>query len=57
MVHRFNRPAFAQQYKWFNAADYKALMPGALVIVASSVRGSADSELVPGNPVTIRRRR
>ena len=53
-VRRFNGQAFAQQYQWFKAADYKTLMPGSLVIVAASVRGSGGSELVPGNPVTKR---
>jgi hypothetical protein len=51
-VRRFNGQTFAQQYQWFKEADYKTLTPGALVIVASSVRGPGGSELVPGNPVT-----
>lgn len=51
-VRRFDRRAFAQQYQWFKEADYKTLTPGALVIVASSVRSPGGGELVPGNPVT-----
>jgi hypothetical protein len=51
-VRRFDGKAFAQQYQWFKEADYKTLTPGAVVIVASSVRGPGGSELVPGNPVT-----
>jgi hypothetical protein len=51
-VRRFNGKAFAQQYRWFKEADYKTLTPGALVIVASSVRGAGGGELIPGNPVT-----
>jgi hypothetical protein len=51
-VRRFNGEAFTQRYEWFKAADYKTLVPGALVIVASSVRGPGGGELIPGNPVT-----
>jgi hypothetical protein len=51
-VRRFDRNAFAQQYQWFKETDYKTLAPGALVIIASSVRGHGGGELVPGNPVT-----
>ena len=51
-VRRFDAKLFGQQYTWFNEADYKTLMPGALVIVASSVRSPGGGELVPGNPAT-----
>src|SRR5688572_15540177 len=51
-VRRFDGKTFAQQYPWFKEADYKAVVPGDLVTVASSVRSPGGSELVPGNPVS-----
>jgi hypothetical protein len=51
-VRRFDAKRFGQQYTWFHEADYKTLMPGALVIVASSVRSPGGGELVPGDPAT-----
>ena len=52
-VRRFDGKAFAQQYQWFKEADYTTLTPGALVIVASSVRRpDGGGQFVPGNPVT-----
>jgi hypothetical protein len=50
-VRRFDPSKFEKDYQWFRAADYKDVKSGDWVIVATSVRTSEGTELVP--PMTI----
>jgi hypothetical protein len=50
-VRRFDASAFEKDYQWFRRADYPDVAGGDWVIVATSVRTSEGTELVP--PMTI----
>ena len=50
-VRRFDSSKFEREYQWFRSADYKDVRGGDWVIVATSVRTSEGTELVP--PMTI----
>jgi hypothetical protein len=50
-VRRFDPSKFEKDYQWFRRADYPDVKGGDLVIVATSVRTSEGTELVP--PMTI----
>ena len=50
-VRRFEPSKFEKEYQWFRSADYKDIKSGDWVIVATSVRTSEGTELVP--PMTI----
>ena len=50
-VRRFDASKFEKEYQWFRSADYKDVKSGDWVIVATSVRTSEGTELVP--PLTI----
>jgi hypothetical protein len=50
-VRRFDASKFEKEYQWFRSADYKDVKGGDWVIVATSVRTSEGTELVP--PMTI----
>jgi hypothetical protein len=50
-VRRFDASKFEKEYQWFRSADYKDVKSGDWVIVATSVRTSEGTELVP--PMTI----
>jgi hypothetical protein len=50
-VRRFDAPKFEKDYQWFRRADYPDVKSGDWVIVATSVRTSEGTELVP--PMTI----
>jgi hypothetical protein len=50
-VRRFDASKFEKDYQWFRRADYPDVKGGDLVIVATSVRTSEGTELVP--PMTI----
>jgi hypothetical protein len=50
-VRRFDTSKFEKEYQWFRSADYKDVKSGDWVIVATSVRTSEGTELVP--PMTI----
>ena len=50
-VRRFSADAFERDYKWFRRSDYPDVHGGDWVIVATSVRTSEGTELVP--PMTI----
>jgi hypothetical protein len=50
-VRRFDASKFEKEYRWFRSADYKDVTSGDWVIVATSVRTSEGTELVP--PMTI----
>jgi hypothetical protein len=50
-VRRFSANDFEREYKWFRRADYPDVHGGDWVIVATSVRTSEGTELVP--PMTI----
>ena len=50
-VRRFEPSKFEKEYQWFRSADYRDIKGGDWVIVATSVRTSEGTELVP--PMTI----
>jgi hypothetical protein len=50
-VRRFDASKFERDYQWFRRADYPDVKGGDWVIVATSVRTSEGTELVP--PMTI----
>lgn len=50
-VRRFDASKFEKDYQWFRRADYPDVKSGDWVIVATSVRTSEGTELVP--PMTI----
>ena len=50
-VRRFSTDDFERDYRWFRRADYPDVKSGDWVIVATSVRTSEGTELVP--PMTI----
>jgi hypothetical protein len=50
-VRRFDASKVEKEYQWFRSADYKDVKGGDWVIVATSVRTSEGTELVP--PMTI----
>jgi hypothetical protein len=50
-VRRFDASKLEKEYQWFRRADYKDVKSGDWVIVATSVRTSEGTELVP--PMTI----
>jgi hypothetical protein len=50
-VRRFDPSKFENEYRWFRRADYPDVKGGDWVIVATSVRTSEGTELVP--PMTI----
>jgi hypothetical protein len=50
-VRRFDPSKFEKEYQWFRRADYPDVKGGDWVIVATSVRTSGGTELVP--PMTI----
>ena len=50
-VRRFDASKFEKEYQWFRSVDYKDVKGGDWVIVATSVRTSEGTELVP--PMTI----
>ena len=50
-VRRFDPSRFEKDYQWFRRADYPDVKGGDWVIVATSVRTSEGTELVP--PMTI----
>ena len=50
-VRRFSTGDFERDYRWFRKADYPDVKSGDWVIVATSVRTSEGTELVP--PMTI----
>lgn len=50
-VRRFDASKFEKEYQWFRSADYKDVKGGDWVIVATSVRTSEGTELVP--PMTM----
>ena len=50
-VRRFDASEFEKEYQWFRRADYPDVKSGDWVIVATSVRTSEGTELVP--PMTI----
>jgi hypothetical protein len=50
-VRRFDASTFEKDYQWFRRADYPDVKGGDWVIVATSVRTSEGTELVP--PMTI----
>jgi hypothetical protein len=50
-VRRFDASKFEKDYQWFRRADYPDVKGGDWVIVATSVRTSEGTELVP--PMTI----
>ena len=50
-VRRFDSSKFEKEYQWFRRADYPDVKSGDWVIVATSVRTSEGTELVP--PMTI----
>jgi hypothetical protein len=50
-VRRFDASKFEKDYRWFRRADYPDVKAGDWVIVATSVRTSEGTELVP--PMTI----
>lgn len=50
-VRRFDPSKFEKDYQWFRRADYPDVRGGDWVIVATSVRTSEGTELVP--PMTI----
>jgi hypothetical protein len=50
-VRRFSAGDFERDYRWFRKADYPDVKSGDWVIVATSVRTSEGTELVP--PMTI----
>ena len=50
-VRRFDASAFEKEYRWFRRADYPDVKGDDWVIVATSVRTSEGTELVP--PMTI----
>lgn len=50
-VRRFDGSKFEKDYQWFRRADYPDVKGGDWVIVATSVRTSEGTELVP--PMTI----
>jgi hypothetical protein len=50
-VRRFSAGDFEREYRWFRRADYPDVHGGDWVIVATSVRTSEGTELVP--PMTI----
>lgn len=50
-VRRFDAGKFEKDYQWFRRVDYPDVKGGDLVIVATSVRTSEGTELVP--PMTI----
>jgi hypothetical protein len=50
-VRRFQAPTFEKDYQWFRRTDYPDVKGGDWVIVATSVRTSEGTELVP--PMTI----
>lgn len=50
-VRRFDPSKFEKDYQWFRRADYPDVTGGDWVIVATSVRTSEGTELVP--PMTI----
>lgn len=50
-VRKFDASRFEKEYQWFRRADYPDVKSGDWVIVATSVRTSEGTELVP--PMTI----
>ena len=51
-VRRFSADNFERDYKWFRRADYPDVHGGDWVIVATSVRTSEGTELVPGMTIS-----
>jgi hypothetical protein len=51
-VRRFDAPVFEKDFQWFRRADYPDVKGGDWIIVATSVRTSEGTELVPPGTIS-----